>query len=67
MGYDEPDLGFVVHYQAPGSIGAYYQQVGRAGRGVERALGILMSGAEVASDKGAGRFRDELVHAAAES
>ncbi|MCY4661651.1 MAG: DEAD/DEAH box helicase [Acidobacteria bacterium] len=46
MGYDKPDLGFVVHYQAPGSIVAYYQQVGRAGRGVERALGILMSGAE---------------------
>ena len=46
MGYDKPDLGFVVHYQAPGSIVAYYQQVGRAGRGVERALGILMSGSE---------------------
>ncbi|MEZ4735187.1 MAG: DEAD/DEAH box helicase, partial [Caldilineaceae bacterium] len=29
MGYDKPDLGFVVHYQAPGSIVAYYQQVGR--------------------------------------
>lgn len=46
MGYDKPDLGFVVHYQAPGSIVAYYQQVGRAGRGIERALGILMSGTE---------------------
>ena len=46
MGYDKPDLGFVVHYQAPGSIVAYYQQVGRAGRGIERALGILLSGAE---------------------
>ena len=33
MGYDKPDLGFVVHYQAPGSVIAYYQQVGRAGRG----------------------------------
>ena len=44
MGYDKPDLGFVVHYQAPGSIISYYQQVGRAGRGVERALGILLSG-----------------------
>src|SRR3954454_11147878 len=37
MGYDKPDLGFVVHYQAPGSVVAYYQQVGRAGRGVDRA------------------------------
>ena len=31
MGYDKPDLGFVVHYQAPGSVISYYQQVGRAG------------------------------------
>lgn len=46
MGYDKPDLGFVVHYQAPGSIVAYYQQVGRAGRGIDHAVGILMSGDE---------------------
>ena len=46
MGYDKPDLGFVVHYQAPGSIIAYYQQVGRAGRGIDRAVGVLLSGAE---------------------
>ena len=46
MGYDKPDLGFVVHYQAPGSIIAYYQQVGRAGRGITHAVGILMSGDE---------------------
>jgi ATP-dependent DNA helicase RecQ len=46
MGYDKPDLGFVVHYQAPGSVIAYYQQVGRAGRGVERAEVVLLRGAE---------------------
>lgn len=46
MGYDKPDLGFVLHYQAPSSIMAYYQQVGRAGRGIDNAIGVLMSGAE---------------------
>ncbi len=46
MGYDKPDLSFVVHYQAPGSIVAYYQQVGRAGRGIDYATGVLMSGTE---------------------
>ena len=46
MGYDKPDLGFVVHYQAPGSIVAYYQQVGRAGRAIDRAYGVLLAGLE---------------------
>ncbi len=46
MGYDKPDLGFVVHYQAPGSIVGYYQQVGRAGRAIDSAVGVLMSGTE---------------------
>jgi ATP-dependent DNA helicase RecQ len=46
MGYDKADLTFVVHYQAPGSVVAYYQQVGRAGRGVEHADVILLRGGE---------------------
>jgi ATP-dependent DNA helicase RecQ len=46
MGYDKPDLGFVVHYQAPSSAIAYYQQVGRAGRGVDEAHAVLLRGAE---------------------
>ncbi|MBG6236297.1 ATP-dependent DNA helicase RecQ [Pedobacter sp. CAN_A7] len=46
MGYDKPDLGFVIHFQAPGSIIAYYQQVGRAGRNIQDAYCILLSGKE---------------------
>lgn len=46
MGFDKPDLGFVVHYQRPGSAVAYYQQVGRAGRAVTHAEAILLTGRE---------------------
>ncbi|GAB3679594.1 RecQ family ATP-dependent DNA helicase [Angustibacter aerolatus] len=46
MGFDKPDLGFVVHVGAPSSPIAYYQQVGRAGRATERADVLLLPGHE---------------------
>ena len=49
MGFDKPDLGFVVHLGAPPSPIAYYQQVGRAGRAVGSAEVILLPGAEDAA------------------
>ena len=46
MGFDKGDLAFVIHYQAPGSVIAYYQQIGRAGRALDDAPVILLRGAE---------------------
>ncbi len=46
MGFDKPDLGFVVHLGAPASPVAYYQQIGRAGRATERADVLLLPGVE---------------------
>ncbi|MGW0854508.1 RecQ family ATP-dependent DNA helicase [Streptomyces sp. NPDC002690] len=46
MGFDKPDLGFVVHLGSPSSPIAYYQQVGRAGRGVAHADVLLLPGKE---------------------
>ncbi len=46
MGFDKPDLGFVVHFQRPGSVVHYYQQVGRAGRALPDAFGIMLYGPE---------------------
>ena len=46
MGFDKPDLSFIIHYQRPGSVVHYYQQVGRAGRGILNAYGFLLWGEE---------------------
>lgn len=46
MGYDKDDISFVIHYQSPSNIVAYYQQIGRAGRKINDAYIFLMSGKE---------------------
>ena len=46
MGFDKPDLGFVVHLGAPSSPVSYYQQIGRAGRAVDSADVLLLPGRE---------------------
>ncbi len=46
MGYDKADIGFVIHYQRPGNVVSYYQQIGRAGRKLDNAYAVLLNGIE---------------------
>lgn len=46
MGYDKGDISFIIHYQMPSNIVSYYQQIGRAGRNIDRAYTFLMYGKE---------------------
>lgn len=42
MGIDKPDIGFVIHFQKPGNVVSYYQQIDRAGRSMENAYAVLL-------------------------
>lgn len=44
MGYDKEDISFVIHYYTPKSVVEHYQQIGRAGRGIDRAICVLLYG-----------------------
>jgi ATP-dependent DNA helicase RecQ len=46
MGFNKPDLGWVIHFQRPPNLIRYYQEIGRAGRGLDEAFAILLSGEE---------------------
>jgi len=43
MGFDKPDIGFIIHLGMPKSLTDYYQQIGRAGRKLDNAICVIMS------------------------
>lgn len=64
MGFNKPDLGWVVHFQRPPNLIRYYQEIGRAGRGLDEAYAILLSGEE--DDRIAEYFIEEAFPAPAD-
>lgn len=46
MGFNKPDLGWVIHFQRPPNLIRYYQEIGRAGRELDEAFAVLLSGRE---------------------
>lgn len=46
MGFNKPDLGWVIHFQRPPNLIRYYQEIGRAGRGLDEAFAVMLSGEE---------------------
>lgn len=46
MGYDKGDISFIIHFQQPPNIVSYYQQIGRAGRNIDKSFAFLMTGLE---------------------
>ncbi|MFN0093074.1 MAG: RecQ family ATP-dependent DNA helicase [Acidimicrobiales bacterium] len=74
MGYDKPDLGFVIHVGSPATPVAYYQQIGRAGRAVSKADAVLLPSeaderiwawfaeSSIPDERDAAAVLDELAH-----
>ena len=57
MGFNKPDLGWVIHFQRPPNLIRYYQEIGRAGRGLDESIAVLLSGGE--DDKIAALFIEQ--------
>lgn len=66
MGYDKPDLAFVIHYQTPGSVVAYYQQVGCAGRAIGLPFHPLLEKTEQRPEQKTSPMKDKEIATALE-